>query len=366
MASIRHRCWTLAVSALVVLAIAPELSAQQVRVKRPIQSETGQPILRRAAASPKSARPHAAVFRIKNILNGEICLGTGTLIDAGRAHGVVVTCAHLFDAGIGRISTVTPSAKEYQARLLAIDPANDVAVLAIAKSDIAPVVVASKTPQLGDRLTSCGYGQVGNYAINRGEVVSFAMREGTSQPNLVEISGVARFGDSGGPMFNEAGQLAGVLIGTDGAVVDGTHCGIVQALLSRAPASPPPVEQLAKQIGSKEVLVASAMADIGSGIGIQPGQLRRPARPEGQNQRIAGQVMLGKRTVPGAKIELVGDIRRSSRADDDGRFAFDDVPPGTYVLHAEGVALNKFRRASVSVFQHGKRKPLDRVTVKFE
>jgi hypothetical protein len=239
-------------------------------------------------------------------------------------------------------------------------------VLAIAKSDITAVVVAAEAPKLGERLTSCGYGQVGSYAVNRGKVVSYAMREGTTQPNLVEISGVARFGDSGGPMFNEAGQLAGVLIGTDGTVVDGTHCGIVQALLSRAPDSPPPVEQLAKQIGSKEVVVASAMANIGSGIGIQAGTLRKPVRPEGQHHRIAGQVMLGKRTVPGAKVELVGDIRRSSKADDDGRFVFDDVPPGTYVLHAEGVALNKFRRASVSVFQHGQRKPLDHVTVKFE
>jgi len=366
MASIRHRYWTLAVCALLALAITPEIAAQQVRVKRPIQPETGSLALPKSAASPKSARPHAAVFRIKNILNGEICLGTGTLIETGRTHGVVVTCAHLFDGGIGSISAVTPSAKEYQARLLAVDPGNDLAVLAIAKSDITPVVVASEAPQLGDRLTSCGYGQVGSYAVNRGKVVSFAMREGTTQPNLVEIAGVARFGDSGGPMFNDAGQLAGVLIGTDGMVVDGTHCGIVQALLSRAPHSPPPIAQLAKQIGSKEVVVASAMAGAGSGIGIQAGQLRKPVRPDGQNHQVAGQVMLGRRAVPGVKVELVGDIRRSSKADDDGRFTFLDVPPGTYVLHAEGIALNKFRRASVSVFQHGQRKPVDRVIVKFE
>ena len=324
-------------------------------------------LLERIAASkaagntPKAARPHAAVFRIKNVLDGPICLGTGTLIQSKHAHGVVLTCAHLFDEGIGSLSAVAPNGVEYQAKLLAVDPGNDLAAMLIAKPETTAVPIAGKPPRLGDQLSSCGYGQEGQYAVNRGKVVGFAMREGTSRPNLVEIRGMARHGDSGGPMFNQAGELAGVLIGTDGSVVDGTYSEAIHSFLSKVPQTPPAVELLAKQMSVKPVTAARIYSGDFSVGGIQ----RNEPMP-GKSHRVTGRVIIDKRPVPNAKVQLVGGELRSTTTDADGNFAFDSVPPGQFVVRAEGIAINKIRRASVPLLQPGGPKPMPPLLVKFE
>ncbi len=49
---------------------------------------------------------------------------------------------------------------------------------------------------------------------------------------MLELSGSARFGDSGGPVFNRRYELVAVLFGTNGRVVDATFCGRVRRFLS--------------------------------------------------------------------------------------------------------------------------------------
>jgi hypothetical protein len=50
----------------------------------------------------------------------------------------------------------------------------------------------------------------------------------------MEVSGHARSGDSGGPIFNERGHVVGVLWGTDGERVVGVQVGRIHKLLDEA------------------------------------------------------------------------------------------------------------------------------------
>jgi hypothetical protein len=52
---------------------------------------------------------------------------------------------------------------------------------------------------------------------------------------MVELSAGARQGDSGGPIFNTQGQLAGVLFGESRGKTSGSYCGRVHLFLASLP-----------------------------------------------------------------------------------------------------------------------------------
>lgn len=71
-----------------------------------------------------------------------------------------------------------------------------------------PSCIADSAPNVGDKARIIGYPQASNRAI---------VREG----KIIEVNGVRRFsvtsivGDSGGPVFNEQGELIGIVKGND-------------------------------------------------------------------------------------------------------------------------------------------------------
>jgi hypothetical protein len=103
-------------------------------------------------------------------------------------------------------------------------------VLAIAPVSVSIVTVANQAPKVGDVLVSAGYGPNGQYATSHGRALGYGSLDGRTHDVLV-MSGSARQGDSGGPIFNAEGELAGVLFGTDGQRVDGVHCLRVRRFL---------------------------------------------------------------------------------------------------------------------------------------
>ena len=170
----------------------------------------------------RSAR--GAIVRICVMTGGSQSLGSGTLIDKNTEFGLVLTCAHLFRDGAGRVTVVFPDNRGYGAKLLKSDAQADLAALLIYAPTASPVFLAESVPARGAWAASCGYGPYGRFACNRGRVLGYASE-------IVEISGAARQGDSGGPVLNGQGQLVAVLFGTDGKVVDGTSCGIARSFL---------------------------------------------------------------------------------------------------------------------------------------
>jgi hypothetical protein len=173
-----------------------------------------------------------AIVRIVNAGGAGRTLGSGTLVEANDDEGLILTCAHLFRESVGTVSVVFPGREPLPARLAKIEPSADLAALIVRAPRIAPISIANDSPERGDLLVSCGYGSDGRLWCNRGQALGYVTAEGGQRFETLELSGAARFGDSGGPVLNRNHQLVAVLFGTNGRVVDATVCGRIHRFLA--------------------------------------------------------------------------------------------------------------------------------------
>jgi hypothetical protein len=177
-------------------------------------------------------QPHPAVARITVPQRANvIAFGSGTLIDANDKLGLVITNWHVVDGAAGEIMVAFPDGFRSGGRVLKVDRDWDLAALAIWKPRVQPVPLSSQPPRSGDMLTIAGYGQ-GNYRAASGRCTQY-VAPGLKFPyEMIEVAAAARQGDSGGPIFNASGQLAGVLFGEGGGRTSGSYCRRVQQFLS--------------------------------------------------------------------------------------------------------------------------------------
>jgi S1-C subfamily serine protease len=209
-------------------------------------------MLRRPSRGPAPMAPHpawryersvghrAAVVRIFCEVDArQRSIGSGTLVQwSGRT--VVLTAGHVVrDAK--QIVVELCTGQTHRARVVKLDKVWDCAVLALVGTpqDVEPARVelgSDAVQREGDRLESCGYGPDGRLACNSGLFLGY--RRSTEAPrgpdDWLVVSGHARGGDSGGPIFNGRGRLVGVLWGTDGREVVGVQAGRIHALLDDA------------------------------------------------------------------------------------------------------------------------------------
>ncbi len=347
------------IAALLCFCILPVRAAEQ---PVPGRATLENSIQKSAPAKAAEPAPPTGIVRVINQLDKFVALGSGTLITRESQSGVLMTCAHLFDDGVGDLYAAAPSGQVRRARLLAVDRANDLACLLVHDPPWSAVTLATGAPGVGEQMTSGGFGQEGKWRLNRGRVLGFGRLNGAAGDDVVEIGGVARQGDSGGPMLNAQGQLAAVIMGTDGRTVDGTHAGRIQKFLADHPAGEKELAQLKREAARPVAHVALALRPRGS----EPELVSTDWPAESS---VQGRVMLGKRPLAGAKVKLHsadttyaglenanrqsvgyrGDALRTSEVDEQGRFKFSELKPGQYWLEVEGVALNKIRRARQEV-----------------
>src|SRR5262249_54762893 len=89
----------------------------------------------------------------------------------------------------------------------------DLAALLIWKPPgVQPVTISIAAPRPGDMLTIAGYGS-GNYKMQSGPCTEYLAPAPGRPLEIVELAAAARHGDSGGPILNSRGELAGVLCG---------------------------------------------------------------------------------------------------------------------------------------------------------
>ncbi len=193
---------------------------------------------------PALSKPHPAVARIIVPESDGTTYGSGTLVDVRGDYGLVVTNWHVVEAAKRELWVEFSDGFRSAGKLLKVDRDWDLAAIAIWKPNAPAVTLSQIAPQPGDPLVIAGYGN-GPFLAARGECLQYVTPSLELPMEMVQVSAAARNGDSGGPIFNDRGELAGVLFGTGEGVTSGSYCGRVnQFLASVLPKSPPqPVEQ---------------------------------------------------------------------------------------------------------------------------
>ena len=178
-----------------------------------------------------SRTPHPAVVRILSLEKSGTSYGSGTLVARQDSYGIVVTNWHVVRDVDGEILVTFPGGYRSTAKILRTDRTWDLAALLVwSPQSIKVIPVASRLPTPGDPLAIAGYGS-GSFRAVAGTCKQY-VAPGTHLPSeMIQLSAVARQGDSGGPILNEDGELAGVLFGASWRSTSGSHAGRVRTFL---------------------------------------------------------------------------------------------------------------------------------------
>jgi len=138
--------------------------------------------------------------------------GTGFVI---TKDGYIVTCYHVI-SGATDIAVTFSDSTSYPATLVGGDEDSDIAVLKIDADNLKPVILGdSSLLQVGDTVTTIGnaLGTLANTTTTG--VVSaldraITMSDGTVM-NVLQTDCTVNSGNSGGPLFNEYGEVIGVV-----------------------------------------------------------------------------------------------------------------------------------------------------------
>ncbi len=166
---------------------------------------------------PKPAGHRTAVLRIFVRGQGEMGLGTGTLISVGDQR-LVLTARHVV-RGVKQAEVQDCYGNKCQALVLGTDPMWDCALLQpVGQLSATSVEVAhgdDAVMEAGREYETCGFGppntQLACSAPN--EFMQYAGPPQSKTSDWMVLSGQSRPGDSGGPVFNAKGQLLGIIWG---------------------------------------------------------------------------------------------------------------------------------------------------------
>lgn len=295
--------------------LAPALASAQVRTVSPPPAAIGLGNwLRSSQPLAVSSTPHPSVGRIIVQERDGIAFGSGTLVDAHGDQGLVITNWHVVRDASGDIEVVFPDGYRSKAKVLKTDKDWDLALLVIWKPNVPPVPLSATAPQPGEILTIAGYGS-GNFRAATAKCTQY-VSPGHSLPyEMVEVSTEARQGDSGGPILNERGEVAGVLFGAGGGTTSGSYVGRVRTFLASVsprladPNAPPPPENIASTNpflnpqGMPHLVQEATTKAIAEAPGVE-----RPTPQDGWHAREAAREVAADDmqtiTPPGPRVEV--------------------------------------------------------------
>lgn len=169
-------------------------------------------------APPEAGKPRPVVARVTASARGtassgpSVSKGSGVLVAASGSQAVVLTAWHVVRGATDAVSVSWPDGSSSPATVIASEDAWDLAALACRRPAAAPVPIAASAAKLGEPLTIAGYG-AGPYREQRGACSDYLSPTREHPRQFLELKAAARKGDSGGPIFDERGELAGVLWG---------------------------------------------------------------------------------------------------------------------------------------------------------
>ncbi|KKQ14653.1 MAG: Protease Do [Candidatus Moranbacteria bacterium GW2011_GWF2_36_839] len=145
--------------------------------------------------------------------------GTGFFI---TKDGMIVTNRHVVDDSSADYTVVTNDDKEYPAKVLAVDPNNDIAIIKIEGDNFTTLELGdSDSIQIGQTVVAIGnsLGEFSN-TVSRGIISglkrSLTAGDGRGQAeklnNIIQTDAAINPGNSGGPLLNIDGQVIGVSV----------------------------------------------------------------------------------------------------------------------------------------------------------
>lgn len=222
------------------------------------------------------SKPHPAVVRVIVPERNGTSYGSGTLIDVHDRYGLIITNYHVVSDASGPATVLFADGFQSAAQVVKVDRDWDLAALAIWKPQAEPVAISSQAAQPGEWLTIAGYGQ-GPYRAASGQCTQYVAPGMRLPMETVEVAVAARQGDSGGPIFNANGELAGVLWGAGGGRTAGSYSGRVrQFLASIIPTSPSQADPAAIALAGISP-AGSASGNAAATRALPPGESAQPA-----------------------------------------------------------------------------------------
>lgn len=164
-----------------------------------------------APSQPKSSQPNIQ----------QVGAGSGFFVSAD---GLILTNKHVVSDQAAGYTVITSGDKEYEAKVVAIDPRNDLAILKIEIKD-APYLTFADSSQalIGQRVIAIGnsLGQYQNTVTTGvisgiGRSITAGGSEGAEQlDGVFQIDAAINPGNSGGPLLNTAAQVIGINTAVD-------------------------------------------------------------------------------------------------------------------------------------------------------
>ena len=215
-----------------------------------------------------------------------VSYGSGSLVAKSQQHGLVITNWHVINEATGQIMVMFSDGFTSAGTVIKIDRDWDLAAIAVWRPNAEPLPLAKSPPQPGEVLTIAGYGS-GTFRTASGRCTQY-VAPGTSFPfEMVELATTARQGDSGGPILNSRGEVAGVLFGEGGGRTAGSYCGRVQWFLDGLL----PAQQS----------TGAGMIAAGSPVGGGPPAIPMPRRAKRCSRGFAGGAGTGAPRWPAAR-----------------------------------------------------------------
>ena len=141
--------------------------------------------------------------------------GSGFVISSNDTASYILTNYHVID-GVTDITVFFADGKSYDATLVGGEEENDIAVLKIDQGNLRPVVlgdsdainVGEDVYAIGNPLGELTFTFTGGYVSAKDRSVT--MSDGTVM-NMLQTDTAINSGNSGGPLFNEYGQVIGIV-----------------------------------------------------------------------------------------------------------------------------------------------------------
>jgi len=143
--------------------------------------------------------------------------GTGFVVSSD---GLILTNKHVVSDEDASYTVVTNEGKQYEAKIFAIDPFNDLAVLKVENINLSPLPLGdSDEVMIGQTVIAIG-NALGEYrnTVTKGVVsgigrtITAGDLRGRSETleNVIQTDAAINFGNSGGPLINLNGEVVGV------------------------------------------------------------------------------------------------------------------------------------------------------------